>query len=150
VNFLSDNASATWRIAALATSRVIIRPWRLPEAVWAVLGATRLRRQRWTGKQIADETGVSPASVSRVLRRLGLNAPLALEPAELIRRYERENPGELQPLGRAALMVDGQRSYACPYGFPRNLKLQHDQRQGTGSFDVTRVEAPRRQSPQLP
>ena len=28
----------------------------------------RLRRQRWTGKQIAAETGVSPATVSRVLR----------------------------------------------------------------------------------
>ena len=30
-----------------------------------------LRRQRLTGKQIAQETGVSPATVSRVLRRLG-------------------------------------------------------------------------------
>jgi hypothetical protein len=28
-------------------------------------------RQRWTGKQIAAEVGVSPATVSRVLRRLG-------------------------------------------------------------------------------
>src|SRR5882757_5941432 len=55
----------------------------------------RLRRQRWTGKQIAAETGVPPATVSRVLRRLGLNALSALEPAEPIRRYERENPGEL-------------------------------------------------------
>jgi len=33
----------------------------------------RLRRQRWTGKQIVAKTGVSPATVSRVLRRLGLN-----------------------------------------------------------------------------
>src|ERR1700730_18487886 len=32
-----------------------------------------LRRQRYTGKQIAAETGVSPATVSRILRRLGLN-----------------------------------------------------------------------------
>lgn len=32
-----------------------------------------LRRQRWTGKQIARETGVSPASVSRVLRSLRLS-----------------------------------------------------------------------------
>jgi transposase InsO family protein len=55
----------------------------------------RLRRQRWTGKQIAAETGVSPATVSRVLRRLGLNKLNALEPAEPIRRYERQNPGEL-------------------------------------------------------
>jgi transposase InsO family protein len=55
----------------------------------------RLRRQRWTGKEIAAETGVSPATVSRVLRRLGLNKLSALEPAEPIRRYERQKPGEL-------------------------------------------------------
>jgi transposase len=40
------------------------------------------RRQRWTGKQIAAETGVSPATVSRVLRRLGLNK-LSLVPCPL-------------------------------------------------------------------
>src|SRR6202162_5271527 len=33
---------ATWSIAALATAGVIIRPWRLPEAIWAVLGAAAL------------------------------------------------------------------------------------------------------------
>ena len=73
------------------------RPHRLrrptPQAV--VDQIEKLRRQRWTGKQIAAETGVSPATVSRVLRRLGLNQLSALEPAEPIRRYERENPGEL-------------------------------------------------------
>ena len=41
-----------------------------------------LRRQRLTGKAIAAETGVSPATVSRVLKRLGLNRLSALEPAE--------------------------------------------------------------------
>ncbi len=51
-----------------------------------------LRRQRWSGAQIARETGVSKATVSRVLRRLGLNRLRALEP---VRRYERERPGEL-------------------------------------------------------
>src|SRR3954465_5894774 len=73
------------------------RPPRLhrptPAAVVAVVEA--LRRQRYTGKQIAVETGVSPATVSRVLRRLGLNRLSALEPAEPVRRYEREHPGEL-------------------------------------------------------
>ena len=54
-----------------------------------------LRRQRWTGKHIAAELGVSPATVSRILRRLGLNRIAALEPAEPVRRYEREHPGEL-------------------------------------------------------
>ena len=54
-----------------------------------------LRRQRYTGKQIAAETGVSAATVSRILRRRGLNRLSALEPAEPVRRYEREHPGEL-------------------------------------------------------
>jgi transposase InsO family protein len=54
-----------------------------------------LRRQRHTGRQIAIEVGISPATVSRILRRLGLNRLSALEPAEPIRRYERDHPGEL-------------------------------------------------------
>jgi transposase InsO family protein len=54
-----------------------------------------LRRQRWTGKQIAAQVGVSPATVSRILRRLGLNRMRDLEPAEPVRRYERQHPGEL-------------------------------------------------------
>ncbi|MBI1182524.1 MAG: arsenic transporter, partial [Alphaproteobacteria bacterium] len=33
---------ATWTIAAVATGGVIARPWRLPEAIWAVLGAVCL------------------------------------------------------------------------------------------------------------
>ena len=54
-----------------------------------------LRRQRLTGQAIAAEVGVSAATVSRILRRLGLNKLSALEPAEPVRRYEREHPGEL-------------------------------------------------------
>jgi transposase InsO family protein len=54
-----------------------------------------LRRQRMTGQAIAAQTGVSAATVSRVLKRLGLNKLSALEPAEPVRRYERERPGEL-------------------------------------------------------
>jgi transposase InsO family protein len=54
-----------------------------------------LRRQRMPGKEIADEVGVSAATVSRILERLGLNRLSALEPAEPPRRYERERPGEM-------------------------------------------------------
>src|SRR6266446_9838099 len=54
-----------------------------------------LRRQRMPGKEIAATVGVSAATVSRVLKRLGLNKLSALEPAEPPRRYERERPGEL-------------------------------------------------------
>ena len=73
------------------------RPHRLhrPTATAVVERIEALRRQRFTGKQIAAELGVSPATVSRVLRRLGLNRIEALEPAEPIRRYQREHPGEL-------------------------------------------------------
>ena len=54
-----------------------------------------LRRRRWSGAQIAAQLGVSTATVSRVLRRLGLNRLKALEPPQPVRRYERQNPGEL-------------------------------------------------------
>lgn len=54
-----------------------------------------LRRHRCTGKQIAAEVGVSAATVSRILKRLGLNRLAALEPAEPVRRYERAAPGEI-------------------------------------------------------
>lgn len=54
-----------------------------------------LRRQRLPGKEIATTVGVSRATVSRVLRRLGFNKLSALEPAEPPRRYERQHPGEL-------------------------------------------------------
>ncbi len=72
------------------------RPHRLrrPTPQVVIETVARLRRQRWTGKQIAVEAGVSPATVSRVLHRLGLNKLSALEP-EPVRRYEREHPGEL-------------------------------------------------------
>src|SRR5881227_1268175 len=73
------------------------RPHSLPSqtapATCTVIEA--LRRQRYTGKQIAAETGVSPATVSRILQRLGLNRIRDLEPAEPARRYERATPGEL-------------------------------------------------------
>lgn len=73
------------------------RPRRLyrPTPPATVEQVETLRRQRWTGKQIAAEVGVSPATVSRILKRLGLNRIQALEPAEPVRRYQREHPGEL-------------------------------------------------------
>ena len=64
-----------------------------PDAI--VKRIEELRRERRTGQQIAAEVGVSPATVSRLLRRLGLNSLKALEPAEPVRRYQRQTPGEL-------------------------------------------------------
>jgi transposase InsO family protein len=73
------------------------RPHRLyrPTPPAIVEQVEALRRWRWTGRQIAAEVGVSPATVSRILRRLGLNRIAALEPAAPVRRYERQHPGEL-------------------------------------------------------
>jgi transposase InsO family protein len=73
------------------------RPHSLPSqtAPATYVAVEALRRQRYTGKQIALEVGVSSATVSRILRRLGLNKLSALEPAEPVRRYERQHPGEI-------------------------------------------------------
>jgi transposase InsO family protein len=68
-------------------------PSQTPPATCTAIEA--LRRQRHTGKHIAAQVGVSAATVSRILRRLGLNRLRDLEPAEPVRRYERERPGEL-------------------------------------------------------
>jgi transposase InsO family protein len=73
------------------------RPHRLhrptPQAV--VEQVEVLRRARHTGKQIAAELHISPATVSRILKRLGLSRVAALAPAAPVRRYEREKPGEM-------------------------------------------------------
>jgi transposase InsO family protein len=75
------------------SSRPLSLPSQIPPATCAAIEASR--RQRHTGKQIAAEVGVSPATVSRVLRRLGLNRIRDLEPIEPVRRYERAVPGEM-------------------------------------------------------
>jgi arsenical pump membrane protein len=39
---MPDGNAATWGIAALATFGVIVRPWNLPEFIWAIAGAALL------------------------------------------------------------------------------------------------------------
>ena len=75
------------------SSRPLSSPSQTPVTTCTAIEA--LRRKRHTGKQIAAEVEVSPATVSRILRRLGLNRIRDLEPAELVHRYERETPGEM-------------------------------------------------------
>jgi transposase InsO family protein len=75
------------------SSKPLSSPGQTPPATCAAVEA--LRRQRYIGRQIAAELGISPATVSRILRRRGLNKLSALEPAEPVRRYEREHPGEI-------------------------------------------------------
>ena len=73
------------------------RPGHMPQATdrSTVERIVALRRQRWTGKHIAIKVGVSPATVSRVLKRAGLSRLRDIDPAEPVRRYERAHPGEL-------------------------------------------------------
>src|SRR5689334_14685331 len=58
------------------SSRPLSLPGQTPIATCTAVEG--LRRQRYTGKQIAAELGISPATVSRILRRLGLNRLQAL------------------------------------------------------------------------
>jgi transposase InsO family protein len=73
------------------------RPKRLrdPTPSETVERIIELRRARFTGKQIAKETGVSRATVSRHLRAARLSRARDLEPAEPVVRYERQHAGEL-------------------------------------------------------
>ncbi len=54
-----------------------------------------LRLEKMPGKQIARITGVSPATVSRVLRAARLSRMRDIEPKPPARRYERDNPGDM-------------------------------------------------------
>jgi len=66
-----------------------------------------LRRQRWTGLRIAQQTGLSRTTVSRILRRRKLSRMRDLEPPRPANRYEHPNPGDMlhldiKKLGRIA------------------------------------------------
>jgi transposase InsO family protein len=54
-----------------------------------------LRRKKLTGYEIARRTGLSRATVSRILRRVHLSRWRDLVPAPPVVRYERAKPGEL-------------------------------------------------------
>ena len=73
-----------------------------PEVIEQIIA---LRRQRWTGKQIAKQTATSPATVSRVLRAARLSRMRDLEPPAPPVRYEYGEPGglihiDIKKLGR--------------------------------------------------
>ena len=66
-----------------------------------------LRRERWTGSRIAGQTGLSRATVCRILRRLKLSRMRDLLPPTPVQRYEHAAPGDLlhldiKKLGRIA------------------------------------------------
>jgi transposase InsO family protein len=73
------------------------RPQKLhrPTPTETVEQVIALRRERLCGQQIAKETGVSPATVSRILRAAKLSRARDLDPPEPVVRYERKTPGEM-------------------------------------------------------
>jgi transposase InsO family protein len=73
------------------------RPRRLPRQTGFTLveKVLNLRHQRWTGCRIAQATGLSRATVSRILRRARLSRIRDLEPRPPVRRYEHAAPGDL-------------------------------------------------------
>ena len=73
------------------------RPNRLrsPTSQGIVNQVIALRRQRLSGQHIAKTVGVSPATVSRILKAAGLSRLKDLDEPEPVRRYQRDNPGEL-------------------------------------------------------
>ena len=72
----------TWLLIAVATSAVILRPWRLPEALWAVAGALalvvlqlRAPAQAWAGVRRGDDVYLFLAGMmllSELARREGV------------------------------------------------------------------------------
>jgi len=73
------------------------RPRRLrqPTSEEQVARVEVLRRERWTAVRIAQATGLSRATVSRILQRLKLNKARHLEPQIPVIRYEHASPGDM-------------------------------------------------------
>ena len=82
VGGLCDRSSRPHRLRQATTDELICR-------------VEALRRERWTGIRIAQATGLSRATVSRILTRLKLNRIRMLEPAPPVVRYEHAAPGDM-------------------------------------------------------
>ena len=73
------------------------RPHRSPRQTPSTLleKVFALRRLRWNGWRIARELRLSRATISRVLRRAGMNRLRSLDPPPPVQRYEHKRPGDL-------------------------------------------------------
>ena len=82
-------------IAGLRDRSSRLHKLRPPAPKYVIHRIETLRRQRWTGQRIATELGISPSTVSRTLRRLGLSRIKDIDPLPPPRRYERSRSGEM-------------------------------------------------------
>jgi transposase InsO family protein len=99
---LSRQSAARWvrryreqGMAGLADRSSRPRRLRQPTSPELVSRVEALRRERWTGLRIAQQTGLSRATVSRILRRLKLSRMRDLEPKPPVQRYEHAAAGDL-------------------------------------------------------
>ena len=93
------------------------RPHRSPQQTGSLLveKVLALRRGHMPGYEIARRTGLSPASISRILRRARLSRWRDLNPPPPVQRYEHPRPGDLLHLdikgmtrfGEVSLRGDG-------------------------------------------
>ncbi len=99
---VSSKTAAKWAVRYQAQGAAGLldrssRPHRLrcPTPSQQVGQVEQLRRLRWPACRIAQATSLSPATVSRILKRLKLNRIRDLEPLSPVIRYEHEAPGDL-------------------------------------------------------
>ena len=128
VQSAASRFSVSWKTAAKWSSRYrqfgaagltdrSSRPHRSPRQTSSFLveKVLALRRGHMPGYEIARRTGLSPASVSRILRRARLSRWRDLNPPPPVQRYEHPRPGDLVHLdikgmtqfGEVSLRGDG-------------------------------------------
>ena len=99
---VSDKTAAKWvrryrELGRAGLGDASSRPHRSPRQTSSSLleRVLVLRRLRWNGWRIARELGLSRATVSRALRRAGMNRLRSLDPPPPVQRYEHKRPGDL-------------------------------------------------------
>jgi transposase InsO family protein len=99
---VSSKTAAKWvgryrQLGAAGLADRSSRPHRSPRQTSSLLveKVFALRRGHMPGYEIARRTGLSPASVSRILRRVRLSRWRDLNPPPPIQRYEHARPGDM-------------------------------------------------------
>src|SRR5947209_9931414 len=99
---VSAKTAANWVRRYRASSRAGLadrssRPLRSPRKTSSILleKVFALRRLRWNGLRIAQQLHLSRATISRALRKEGLNRLRSLDPPPPVVRYEHKHPGDL-------------------------------------------------------